>query len=71
MMVVHIPLINFTNENGSTEVWPGTHLVTDHAETYRPEDGGITGQLEERGLTMPSRRANMPANSTLIQNIHL
>ena len=30
MMVVNIPLVDFTEENGSTEVWPGTHLITDH-----------------------------------------
>ncbi|MBC7811265.1 MAG: phytanoyl-CoA dioxygenase family protein [Burkholderiales bacterium] len=28
-MVVNIPLIDFTEENGSTEVWPGTHLNSD------------------------------------------
>ena len=71
MMVVHIPLVDFSDANGSTEVWPGTHLVTDHAETYRPEDGGITGQLEARGPTMPSRRANMPAGSTLVRDMRL
>ena len=71
MMVVHIPLVDFADENGSTEVWPGTHLVTDHEERYRPEDGGITGRLEERGKAMPSVRTNMPAGSTLVRDMRV
>jgi ectoine hydroxylase-related dioxygenase (phytanoyl-CoA dioxygenase family) len=71
MMVVHIPLVDFSDANGSTEVWPGTHLITDHAESYRPQDGGITGQLEERGKLMPSIRTNMPAGSTVVRDMRV
>ncbi|NKB68278.1 MAG: hypothetical protein GKR89_14545 [Candidatus Latescibacteria bacterium] len=71
MMVVHIPLVDFTQDNGSTEVWPGTHLVTDHRESYRPEDGGRTGRLDERAATLPFMRTNMPAGSTVVRDMRL
>ena len=29
MIILHIPLIDFNESNGSTQVWPGTHLITD------------------------------------------
>ena len=38
MMIIHIPLVDFTEENGSTEVWPGTHLITDYAESLNLAD---------------------------------
>ena len=60
MMVVNIPLVDFTEENGSTEVWPGTHLITDHEATIDPADVGRAGGLEERALSLPSMRTNMP-----------
>ena len=61
MMVVNIPLVNFTEENGSTEVWPGSHLITDHEAVIDPADVRRAGGLEERALTLSSLRTNMPA----------
>ena len=52
MMVVNIPLVDFTEENGSTEVWPGSHLITDHEATIDPADVGRAGGLEERAGTL-------------------
>jgi ectoine hydroxylase-related dioxygenase (phytanoyl-CoA dioxygenase family) len=73
MLVIHIPLIDFIEENGSTELWPGTHLVTDHWETLDPDgDGdGASGEPEERALSLPSIRANMPAGSTLVRDMQV
>ena len=71
MMVVHIPLVDFSEENGSTEVWPGTHLVTDHQATIDPADIGRAGGLEARAATMLSQRTNMPAGSTLLRDMRL
>ena len=73
MLVIHIRLIDFIEENGSTELWPGTHLVTDHWETLdRDGDGdGASGEPEERALSLPSIRANMPAGSTLVPDMQV
>ncbi len=71
MMVVNIPLVDFTEENGSTQVWPGTHLITDHEATIDPADMGRAGGLEERALTLPSARTNMPAGSTVVRDMHV
>ncbi|MEE2833627.1 MAG: phytanoyl-CoA dioxygenase family protein [Candidatus Latescibacterota bacterium] len=71
MFVVNIPLVDFIDDNGSTELWPGTHLVTDHEESYRPEDGGQTGRLEKRAASMHSVRTNMPAGSTVVRDMRV
>ena len=71
MMVIHIPLVDFTEANGSTEVWPGTHLVTDHEEVFDLAEGGASWRLEERAATMHSVRTNMPAGSTLVRDMRV
>ena len=71
MMIIHIPLVDFTEENGSTEVWPGTHLITDYAESLNLADADGGGRLEERAATMPSVRTNMPVGSTLIRDMRV
>ena len=71
MMVVNIPLVDFTEENGSTEVWPGTHLITDHEAVIDPADVGRAGGLEERALTLPSLRTNMSAGSTVVRDMRV
>ena len=75
MMIIHVPLVDFTEENGSTEVWPGTHLVTDHTETVEDKDGNwfdIDRQtFEERSTKMLSMRTNMPAGSTLVRDMRI
>jgi hypothetical protein len=66
LMILHIPLIDFTEENGSTELWPGTHLVTDKT----PEDNEPE-QLAKRAARMPSVRTNMPAGSVLVRDMRV
>jgi ectoine hydroxylase-related dioxygenase (phytanoyl-CoA dioxygenase family) len=59
LMVVNIPLIDFTLENGSTEVWPGTHLNTE------------VDNLLERCATMPSVRTNVRAGDLIVRDLRL
>lgn len=61
-IVVNIPLCDFTEENGSTEVWPGTHLIVDTAQADAKE-------LEARVATMGSIRTNMPAGSLILRDL--
>ena len=63
-LVFNIPLTDFTEENGSTEVWPGTHLIVDKALS----DGQA---LEERAACMPSQRTNIPAGSIVIRDMRM
>ena len=62
--VVNIALTEFTPENGSTEIWPGTHRLPDH-DTDESDD------LEARAATMPSVRANMPAGSVVVRDMRM
>jgi hypothetical protein len=59
LIVVNFPLIDFTVENGGTEVWPGTHLNTD------------ASQLAERIPTMPSIRTAVNAGDVVIRDMRL
>lgn len=59
LIVVNFPLIDFTVENGATEVWPGTHLNTD------------ASQLAERIPTMPSVRTAVNAGDLVIRDMRL
>jgi Phytanoyl-CoA dioxygenase (PhyH) len=61
-VIVNIPLIDFTLENGATEVWPGTHLIVDEP----PKDGEA---LEERAKCLPSVRTTVSAGSIVLRDM--
>jgi ectoine hydroxylase-related dioxygenase (phytanoyl-CoA dioxygenase family) len=61
-IVLNIPLVDFTEENGSTEYWPGSHLIVDRT----PEDGKRT---EERAAGYPSIRLNLPVGSFALRDL--
>ncbi len=63
-IVVNIPLCDFTPENGSTEYWPGTHLVVDR-------DAEEGKRLDERVASLPSRRMNMPVGSVALRDLRV
>ena len=66
LLIVHIPLVDFTEENGSTEVWPGSHLVIDPTpESTKPE------ALSRRAAQMPSVRTNMSAGSVVVRDMRV
>lgn len=62
-LVLNIPLCDFTPENGSTEVWPGTHLIVDDPDDKRP--------LEDRAVNLPSARTNVPAGSFVLRDMRM
>lgn len=66
LLVIHIPLVDCTEENGSTEVWPGTHLIPDpDPEATTPD------RLAARAAQMPSLRTNMPAGSIVVRDMRV
>ena len=60
--VVNIPLVDFTEKNGATEVWPSSHLMVD-----RPEDSQLS--LEKRAQGLASVRMLIPAGSLVIRDM--
>ncbi len=65
-VVCNIPLTSFTEANGSTEVWPGTHLIVD----TDPADGRPE-QIAERAKLLPSQRTNLPVGSIVIRDLRM
>ena len=61
-LALNVPLCDFTEANGSTEVWPGTHLIVD----TDPADGG---RLAERAACLPSVRTDIPAGSLVLRDM--
>lgn len=69
-LVVNVPLVDMDERNGSTEIWPGTHLDT----TIVMQDGDITvpdSALEERRKACPPIQPAVKAGSFLIRDIRL
>ncbi|MER5319537.1 phytanoyl-CoA dioxygenase family protein [Streptosporangium roseum] len=62
MLVVNILLCDFTEANGSTEIWPGTHVLPDRG---KGED------LVARSASVASRRLNAPAGSFIVRDARL
>ena len=59
-IVVNIPLVDFTEENGPVEIWPGgTHLMP----------GGT--DIQALAPLMHSERVRMPAGSLLIRDMRM
>jgi hypothetical protein len=63
-VVVNIPLCDFSEANGSTEYWPGTHLIVDSAA----EDGKL---LDERVKAFPSARMNVPMGGLVLRDLRV
>ncbi|MBA3684017.1 MAG: phytanoyl-CoA dioxygenase family protein [Planctomycetes bacterium] len=68
-LVINLPLVDMSSENGSTELWPGSHQVL---PTW-PVDG-ITipsEALERRRFAYPPIQPTMRAGSLLIRDMRL
>lgn len=63
-IVLNIPLCDFTEENGSTEVWPGTHLWIDRSAT----DGR---EVDVRAASTPSERTNVKAGALILRDLRM
>lgn len=63
-IVLNIPLCDFTEENGSTEVWPGSHLIVDRNPQARKD-------LETRATVLPSQRTNLRAGALILRDLRM
>ena len=66
-MVVNTALVDFTLENGATEVWPGTHMVPCSIGSRYPDDN----EQAARRVVAPPVRACMPRGALLLRDIRL
>ncbi|WP_274364959.1 phytanoyl-CoA dioxygenase family protein [Paenibacillus thermotolerans] len=65
-LVLNIPLVDVTDENGPMEIWPGgTHLLPDRA--YGPNGYN----WEQLTAHMTSVKVHMPAGSILIRDVRM
>jgi ectoine hydroxylase-related dioxygenase (phytanoyl-CoA dioxygenase family) len=68
-LVINVPVVDMSPENGSTEIWPGTHLDT---SISMHNDIKVTEEALEkwRAKTMPLQ-PSVSAGSVLIRDIRL
>ena len=67
-IVVNIPLVDFTVENGCTELRPGSHLIVDPPIDMNDPYRAYHVCSEERAATLPSVRLVMPAGSVVVRD---
>lgn len=61
---VNIPFVDFSEENGATKIWPGSHLIMDSP----PSDVRYLG---ERSKHLPALQAVMPMGSLILRDMRL
>ncbi|GFZ43380.1 hypothetical protein JCM24511_01100 [Saitozyma sp. JCM 24511] len=71
-LVVNIMLVEATKENGTTEVWLGTHRNTTIADHVSEDSGAIKlDLLEARRAVRPPIQARIPKGSLIIRDLRL
>ena len=58
-IVLNVPLVDCTVENGSLEFWPSTHLTP------------VRADVDRLAATLPSARANLDAGSLLLRDLRM
>ena len=73
LIVMNILLVDFTEQNGGTEIWPGTHVVPDafDAEMSAVEPSQAPNHAENRGATRPSVRVHAPRGTIIVRDMRL
>ncbi len=69
-LVVNVPVVDMTPENGSTEIWPGTHLDT--TRSFDEKDIKIPPEDEaRRRAEVEPLQPNVPAGGVVIRDMRL
>lgn len=74
--VINVPLITMTPENGSTEVWPGTHTdsglhVQEGLQGDRASGRIKSDELERRHKIRPPCQPVVPKGSIIVRDLRL
>ena len=72
-LIQHITLCDFTDDNGSTELWPTTHKLVDTAENDMGGGYATTRWkgAEERAASVPAVSMNCPAGSIMVRDMRM
>ncbi|MDG2196977.1 MAG: phytanoyl-CoA dioxygenase family protein [SAR324 cluster bacterium] len=72
-LFVNIPTKNTNPENGSTEVWPGSHLITDIAEIndLQIESKSVKSLIEKMKTGYPPRQILTNKGSVIFRDLRL
>lgn len=73
-LVVNVPVLDMDERNGSTEMWPGTHLDTSMTVQQVRSDADIRvpdEKLKERRLVSPPVQPFVPAGGVAIRDLRL
>jgi ectoine hydroxylase-related dioxygenase (phytanoyl-CoA dioxygenase family) len=75
-LVINVPLVTMTPENGSTEVWLGTHNITSLAAQEGLHGERASGRvkkelLEQRALERPPSQPVVKKGSLVIRDLRL
>jgi ectoine hydroxylase-related dioxygenase (phytanoyl-CoA dioxygenase family) len=75
-LVVNVPLITFTPENGSTEIWLGTHNNTNIQDQEGAHGERASGRikktlLDARRAISPPLQAIIPKGSIVVRDLRL
>jgi len=69
-LVVNVPVVDMSVENGSTEIWPGTHLDTSVA--WQDGESKVSAErLEAQRAIRPPFQPSVKAGSVLIRDIRM
>lgn len=75
-LVVNVPLVTMTPENGSTEIWLGTHAqtsITDQEGAHGERASGRIRQemLDQRRQVAPPLQPIVPKGSVVVRDLRL
>ena len=75
-LVVNVPLVSMRPENGSTEIWLGTHNDTNTEDQEGEHGDRASGRikqpmLEERRKISPPLQAVIPKGSVIVRDLRL
>ncbi len=69
-IVANVPIVDMTPENGSTEIWPGTHLDTTRSHDEKDIKIAPEDEARRRAVVGPLQ-PNVPAGGVIIRDMRV